>query len=149
MDKNKYPNQKPDLDLGVLQMWVHGRKYPESGDYWDGNWLNVTAHCGGEDSNVWVTGSIIHLTDLKTLQADLEKLCSSLNGAAVLETMEPNFGIDFEASPQKEIHVKVHLTPNHLSQEHHYFFKVSQYELQKFMQEIKIILESNPIIGKP
>ena len=26
--------------------WVHGWQFPEAQDLWDGNWLNVTAHCG-------------------------------------------------------------------------------------------------------
>jgi hypothetical protein len=36
----------PNLELEGLQIWVHGRQFPDSNDYWDGNWLRVTAHCG-------------------------------------------------------------------------------------------------------
>jgi len=36
----------PDLKLEGLQIWIHGRQFPDAADYWDGNWLRVTAHCG-------------------------------------------------------------------------------------------------------
>lgn len=132
-----------------MQIWAHGRQYPESTDYWDVNWLNVTAHCGGEGSDVWVTGPIIHITELKALREDLTKLSISLKGSVILDTMEPNFRIEFEATSKKEIQVKVHLTPNHLSQGHKYFFEVSQDNLNTFVQELKGILENYPIAGNP
>jgi hypothetical protein len=48
----------PDLKLEGLQIWVHGRQFPDLHDYWDGNWLRVTAHCGGSGASVFTTGSI-------------------------------------------------------------------------------------------
>ena len=33
---------EPDIKLAGLQIWVHGRQFPDSDDYWDGNWLYVT-----------------------------------------------------------------------------------------------------------
>jgi DNA-binding ferritin-like protein len=33
-----------DLKLERLQIWVYGRRFPDLHDYWDGNWLHVTAH---------------------------------------------------------------------------------------------------------
>lgn len=36
---------KPDLTISGLKVWVHGREYENSDDYWDGNWLRVTANC--------------------------------------------------------------------------------------------------------
>lgn len=48
----------PDLKLQGLQIWVHGRQFPDAADYWDGNWLRVTAHCGESGASVFATGSI-------------------------------------------------------------------------------------------
>ena len=42
----------PDLKLAGLQLWVHGREFPESEDADDGNWLRVTAHCGASGASV-------------------------------------------------------------------------------------------------
>ena len=41
-----------DLKLEGLQIWVHGRQFPDLHDYWDGNWLRVTAHCGGSGASI-------------------------------------------------------------------------------------------------
>jgi hypothetical protein len=54
----------PGIALAGLQIWVQGRQFPDAQDYWDGNWLDVTVHCGGEGASVWVSGSIIHLSEL-------------------------------------------------------------------------------------
>jgi hypothetical protein len=52
---------EPDLKLAGFQLWVHSRQFPQEEDYWDGNWVNVTAHCAGKGASVWVRGAIIHL----------------------------------------------------------------------------------------
>lgn len=148
MDQTGYPNRKPEIKFGALQIWAHNREYPSSQDYWDGNWLNVTAHCGGDGSEVWVTGSIIHLSELKTLQKDVERLLSSLGGKVVLDTMEPNLELTIKVTTQNEVEVRVSLTPNHLSQEHLYFFIASPEDLQMLIQELQDILIKYPIIGK-
>jgi hypothetical protein len=51
----------PDIKLDGLQMWIHGRQFPNEEDYWDGNWLNVTAHCGSQGADVWTSGPILHV----------------------------------------------------------------------------------------
>jgi hypothetical protein len=33
----------PSLKIDGFALWVHGRQLPESQDFYDGNWLNVTA----------------------------------------------------------------------------------------------------------
>ena len=43
---------EPDLKLAGFQLWVHGRRFPESGGYYDGNWLRVTARCGASGASV-------------------------------------------------------------------------------------------------
>jgi hypothetical protein len=41
---------EPDLRVAGLRVWIHGRQFPDSQDYWDGNWLNATAYCVYPDS---------------------------------------------------------------------------------------------------
>lgn len=54
----------PDIELEGSQMWIHGRQFPNDEDYWDGNWLNVTAHCGSHGANVWTGGPFFMLLTL-------------------------------------------------------------------------------------
>jgi hypothetical protein len=118
MENNK-PG-KPDLKINELQIWIHGREYPDSNDYWDGNWLRVTVHCGRGNSNVWVTGSIIHVPELSQLKDDLSNFIESLQGKVELQTMEPELKIAFEANTQRakswnyEIEMKVNITPHQI-----------------------------------
>ncbi|MFC4159857.1 hypothetical protein [Chitinimonas lacunae] len=37
---------EPDLLIAGLRVWIHGSQFPNAVDYWDGNWLRVTAYCG-------------------------------------------------------------------------------------------------------
>src|SRR5882724_344446 len=43
MGIDKYAEQlgTPDIKLSGLQIWVHGRQFPNATDYWDGNWLRI------------------------------------------------------------------------------------------------------------
>ena len=54
----------PALNIVGFQLWVHGRQFPNAQDYWDGNWLNVTAHCGANGASVWASGAIVMVADL-------------------------------------------------------------------------------------
>jgi len=55
---------RPDLQVGGLQLWIHARQFPDSEDYWDGNWLMVTVRCCASGAEVWVKGPILHLSEL-------------------------------------------------------------------------------------
>jgi len=56
---------QPDITVGALHIWIHERQFPESEDFWDGNWGNATAHCSAEGAEVWVNGPTLHLLELK------------------------------------------------------------------------------------
>jgi len=55
---------EPDLKVAGLQIWIHGRQFPDAMDSDDGNWLRVTAHCGALGASVFVSGAILQVTDL-------------------------------------------------------------------------------------
>jgi hypothetical protein len=57
----------PSLHLKAFQFWVHGRQFPEAQDRWDGNWLNVTVHCGEAGASVWATGAILDTAQLESV----------------------------------------------------------------------------------
>ena len=86
-----------DIKLAGLAIWIHNRQFPESTDYWDANWLNVTVHCCGEASKVKVSGSIIHLSEIAQLLSETKELCKNLKGKAEMQCMEPNLSVELEA----------------------------------------------------
>lgn len=83
----------PDITLNGLQIWIHGR-HPNDEDYWDGNWLNITAHCGSKGADVWTTGDILHVPDLARWLEALEVMNQTLSGAAV--SLEPELSVELK-----------------------------------------------------
>ncbi len=105
---------KPDLQIGGMKLWVHGRQFPLAHDYWDGNWLQVTARYDSASSTVSTVGPIVHLGELVSLLGECERLYESLSGVAKLDCMEPNLGITLTAKTSGHIDVRIHITPNHI-----------------------------------
>ena len=36
---------EPSVAFAGFRLWVFGRQFPDSKDYWDGNWIVVKAEC--------------------------------------------------------------------------------------------------------
>ena len=78
----------PDLELGGLQIWIHGREYPEHHTFWDGNWLIFTAHCKAEGASVWFTGSHLRNTDIANWIIELTRLKETFSSEISLDTLD-------------------------------------------------------------
>jgi hypothetical protein len=136
-----------DLKLEGLQIWVHGRQFPALHDYWDGNWLQVTAHCGGNGASVFATGPIIHLPELDLWRRQAEELLKSLNGEAKLTCMEPNLSVELKSTSLGHITMEVSITPNSVIQRHWFQFDIDQSYLPSLIRQCQSILEAHPIRG--
>src|SRR5678815_5094297 len=97
----------PDINLNGFQLWVHARQFPNEQDYWDGNWLNATAHCGTHDANVWTSGSIIHVPDLVRWLSALEIMNQTLSGEADLVSLEPELSVALKMGSLGQIQMTV------------------------------------------
>src|SRR5690348_483137 len=97
----------PDIQLAGFQLWIHSRQFPNAQNYWDANWLNVTAHCGAEGATVWTTGSLIHLSELTLLLSGMEQLYQTLRGEAELPCMAPGLHIKMTARSLGKIELEV------------------------------------------
>lgn len=139
---------KPDLQLSGLQIWIHGRQFPDSVDYWDGNWINVTAHCGANGASVWVNGNIIHLSEIRHLMTGIETMYKELKGKAELPCIEPDLSFALESKGLGQIKMVAHITPDNLSQSHEFIFEIDQSYLLKLIADCKSILGKYPIKGK-
>ena len=139
----------PDITLEGLQIWIHGRQFPKATDYWDGNWLNVTAHCGDAGASVWANGPIVHLGEISRWHSELEPLQSTLKGEAKLDCMEPALHVSLKSTTLGHITMEVSITPNHMSQRHWFQFEIDQSYLLPLLQQCGAVLQRYPIIGKP
>ena len=149
MDRDREKIGEPDIELSGLQIWVHGRQFPDNEDYWDANWLNITAHCGAQRASVWVSGSIIQLSDIDHLMAGAKALYKDLKGKAELPCIEPELFVELEAKSLGQISMTVKITPDNLSQSHEFIFEVDQSFLPKLIADCDAVLKKYPIKGKP
>ena len=140
---------EPDIDLNGFQLWVHARQFPNEWDYWDGNWLNATAHCGTHDANVWTSGSIIHVPDLLRWLSALEIMNQTLSGEADLVSLEPELSVALKMGSLGQIQMTVEITPDHMSQQHSFKFELDQSYLENLIASLRSLLAKYPVRGKP
>lgn len=138
----------PSVRLKAFQLWVHGRQFPEAQDQWDGNWLNVTVHCGHSGASVWATGAILDSIGLVRFRNDLERLHQSLSGEAVLESHEPNVRLRVASSDGAgHLLVRAEITPDHLAQGHWFEFEIDQSYLPAAVAQLNSVLTEFPVKG--
>ena len=135
----------PQIHLAGLQIWVHSRQFPEAPDYWDGNWINVTVHCGAQGADVWASGPIIHLPEIKRWADACEQMYKTLSGEAKLDCMEPELSVKMQMREQGHIEMEVSITPDHLTQKHTFQFELDQTYLIELLKECHQVLVAYPI----
>jgi hypothetical protein len=138
----------PDIKLDGLQIWIHGRQFPQAVDYWDGNWLNVTAHCGAHGADVWTSGPIIHLPDIARWLASCEEMNRTLSGEAKLFSLEPELVVELNMDSPGQILMSVEITPDHTRQEHNFQFEIDQSYLGSLIESCRKVLAEYPIRGQ-
>jgi hypothetical protein len=140
---------KPFLKIKGFQLWVHGRQFPDASDYWDGNWLLTTTHCGSSNSDVWIISDpFIHIPELERFKSELEEFIKGSIYKAGLATLETSLFIELEVKPD-EIQMKVNITPDRIKENHEYLFLVSKNDLDGLITELNELLNQYPIKGKP
>lgn len=138
----------PSVRLKAFQLWVHGRQFPEARDRWDGNWLNVTVHCGQAGASVWATGAILDSIGLVRFRGELERLHQTLSGEAVLESHEPNVRVRVAPTDGAgHLRVRAEITPDHLAQGHWFEFEIDQSYLPATVAQLESVLVAFPVRG--
>ena len=135
------------ISLGCLKIWISDRQFPDSSDYWDGNWLLATAVCQGTGSRIEVSGPFVHLSEFKKWKADLEEFNLTLKGSVSLPAMEPTLGIKIEETKSStgRLHCEVSLSGDHISEAHNYLFDIDQSYLTGLIGQLATILRAYPL----
>jgi hypothetical protein len=137
---------EPDLKIAGFQLWVHGREFPEAHDYYDGNWLRVTAHSGASGANVWVQGAIVMVTDIAGFGNQCNAMLRGESSSAVLDPCEPHLKVSLESTDRLgHIGLHVEITPDHLAQSHKMNFDVDQSYLPGIIKQCSAIVQEYPI----
>lgn len=131
----------PALELAGLELWVHGRQFPDAAEVWDADWLQVTAYCAAPGARVWVSGPILGSTGLARWMAECEALLAELTNRAELHSYEPDLRVCIDATDQSgHLILAVFITPDHPSQEHRFEFAIDQSYLPPLVADLRAIL---------
>lgn len=141
------PSGEPDLRMGGLSLWIHGRAYEDSTEDGDGNWLQITALCRYPGAWTRAEGTILHLGEIVRFLAGCEKLFQTLNGVAALDCMEPNLNVELESTGSGHVTVRISITPDHLTQSHAYTEELDQTFLPPIIAGCRAILAKYPVRG--
>ncbi len=142
------PQGPPDIKLAGLQIWVHGLEFPDADDYWDGNWLNITAICRAEGASVGLSGNFIHLPEIERFLEETETLYKNLEGEAGLYCMELVLWVSLKALTMGQIAMSVDISPDYSTQEHRFKFQIDQSYLPALILGCKNILAKYPVKDK-
>jgi hypothetical protein len=139
---------EPALKVAGLQLWIHGRQFPECDDYDDGNWLRVTAHCGASGASVWVHGSILMVTDIVGFGHECAAMLRGDARLAEPHPIEPELRMSLETADRLgHVRARVDITPDPLEQSHHFEFGIDQSYLPGIIQQCSMIEQEYPVRG--
>ncbi len=136
---------EPDLTFAGFQLWVFGRQFPQSKDYWDGNWVVVRAVCDAQASRVEARGSFIHLPELGAWRSALRRLHRRVEGEAELKCIEPNLSAKVVLDKKGTGTFTVRITPDHMMEDHRFTFAVDQSYLPTVVNQLTILLKKHPV----
>lgn len=141
---------EPLLRISGFALWVHNRQFPNADDFWDGNWLNVTAKVEANNARVRTGGSILHLSEVEAFASELVVLIKEISGTATLGgSLEPNLSVSLRGSKLGHVTATVAITPDHMSQSHKFTFEMDQTFLGPILASCQEILRRFPIRDKP
>jgi hypothetical protein len=135
------------ITIGPLKIWTAGRQFPDSRDYWDGNWLSVTARCEGAGSRVEVSGAFLHLGELKKWKEEIEAFQRTLKGSVALPTIEPTLKVKIDGTPSVVGHfsVEVEITGEHMTEQHRFQFTSDQFYLPGLLTQLALVFREYPV----
>ena len=118
-------------------------------DYWDSNWLQVTASMATPGSHVEATGPFLRNVEILGFLEELRSLHQSLRGKAELTPLEQELHLSLEGNGRGHIAIKLELSPDRLNQEHSFEFATDQTYLAAVISSCEAILEAYPVRGSP
>jgi hypothetical protein len=141
--------EKQDFILGGLQIWIHGRQYPDKTDYWDGNWLVVTIHCGSSSSDVWVKNEpALHLSQLKQWMIQLDLLSNAKEKEITFDDIEPYLKMNLKMEADNSFKFMVEVAPCSIGKTYTYLFSLCKNDIEQAVSDLRKISMNYPLIGK-
>ena len=138
----------PQIKLASLEMWIHGRQFPNHYDYDDGNWLTATVRCCAPGAEVLASGPIIRIPEIERWHNEAARMRETLSGKATLGCLEPNLTVELAASSLGHLLMEVQITSDHMTQQHTFKFDIDQSYLDCMLKQCRAVLGESPIRGE-
>ena len=136
---------EPDLTFCGLSVWVKGREFPDSSDYWDGNWLVIRAEMKASGALVECAGPLLTTGDLERFRDEVAEMVTALAGEAALEGLEPGIKLIVRMLSRGHVEGVVDITPDHLNQQHRFNVEADQSYLPALVSSCDAILGRFPV----
>ncbi len=139
----------PSVRLGPLCLWVHGRQFaPDTAHAEDRDWLVVTAHCGADGSEVTATGPFLLAGEVATWRAGVAALSAGAAREADLLPLEPYLAVRLRARSLGHLDLEIDITPEPLTQRHHYSLEIDQTYLPLLRRDLDAVLRDYPVLWR-
>jgi hypothetical protein len=127
---------------------VHGRRYPDAEDYWDGNWLSASVNLA---VGPWkgTSGIGLYAVELTRLRGVIEEIYEHLDGTYIFEPMEHDMTLTFAGDGRGHISLRGQLRDILGATEISFCLAMDQTDLPQIVQEIDRVLEIFPVVGQP
>jgi hypothetical protein len=136
-----------DFSLAGLKVRVHGFQYGNATNRHDADWLDVTVRCSAPNASVWFRGPKVCFSELRHFRDAVHKLNMTLKGRATLDCMEGNLALAIESvGSLGNMRVTVDITPDLMTQKHHFEFELDQSYLSAFLNELDATLK--PLVAR-
>jgi hypothetical protein len=138
---------EPDLQFCGLSLWIDSRQFPDANDFWDSNWLTIRAIMKDVGACVTCGGPILRTNEIERFRNELAVLHASLNGEAILKSLEPGVIVSVKMESLGHAEVLIEITPDHLNQQHRFFAGTDQSYLPGLIASCDTILSRFPVIN--
>lgn len=136
--------------LDFLALSVRGRAYRQRHDYWDGNWLLVTAtiHVGKFSGEI---PGMLRAEELENFTHALQTFHQSLKGKISFETAEEWLHFHIEADPLGKIEISGTLSDEITYPYNSLKFIITTHQrfLTEPLKQLQTVTQLFPVVGKP
>lgn len=132
-----------------LHIEFHRREFPDSKEYYDANWLCVTARYETSAAKVEAEGPILGTWDIERFRNECALLYQGETSQASLDPLEPNLKVVFKQSdPLGHLDGIVAISPDHLNQSHRFQFEIDLTYLPAIIAQCDRILAVYPVLHR-
>lgn len=136
---------RPDLRISGLRIWVHGRRFPDATDYWDGNWLGLTACYSTPRTSVRALESMVHLAEIHALLRELKGIHQHRQGHAELHCLEPALDLEFQALANGQLQLRIAIAADSVTGSHTFEDRLDYTALPSVIAGCNAILARFPL----